>query len=138
MKHVRLVFVCLALLLSLALFCSCTNTEKLWKDALYTEDTTLGEGSFTFTLTVTAGDKSVVFTISTNTVYLGQALLDLGLIEGEASTYGIYIEKVNGIKADYSKNGAWWGVYVNGEAAQSGVDFIAITNGASYTLSYER
>ena len=138
MKHVRFLSVCLVLLLSLALLCGCSNTEKLWKDALYTEDATLGEGNYTFTLTVTAGEKSVVFTISTNTVYLGQALLDLGLIEGESGQFGIYIDSANGIIADYSKNGAWWGVYVEGEASLVGIDSIVITSGASYTLCYER
>lgn len=138
MKKSRTIFTCLFLLLALSLLCGCKSTEDLWQNATYTADTSLGEGNCSFTLTVEASDKSVVFDIATNSLYLGQALLDLGLIEGQSSTYGMYIEKVNGILADYSKNGAWWGVYVNGDAAQTGIDFIAITNGASYTLRYEK
>lgn len=138
MKKSRTIFTCLLLLLALSLLCGCKSTEDLWQNATYTADTSLGEGNYSFTLTVEASDKSVVFSIATNSAYLGQALLDLGLIEGQSSTYGMYIEKVNGILADYSKNGAWWGVYINGDAAQTGIDFIAITNGASYTLRYEK
>lgn len=138
MRKSRTIFTCLLLLLALSLLCGCMREEDPWQNATYTADTSLGEGNYTFTLTVEAAGKSVVFSIATNTVYLGQALVDLGLIEGQDSTYGMYIEKVNGILADYAKNGAWWGVYVNGDAAQTGIDAIAITSGAVYTLRYER
>ena len=138
MKQTRFLFACVAFILVLAVLCGCMHKEDLWKNATYTADTSLGEGSFFFTLIVEAADKSVTLSIATNTVYLGQALFDLGIIEGQDSTYGMYIEKVNGILADYSKNGAWWGVYINGDAAQTGIDSIAITSGAVYTLRYER
>ena len=110
------------------------DPDTLWAEATHKEDKTLGEGSKTFTLTVKAGDRSVVFTINTDETVLGEALQKLGLVEGEEGAYGLYVKKVNGILADYNTDGTYWAIYENGEYAMTGIDGIVIASGATYTL----
>ncbi len=47
-------------------------------------------------------------------------------------------ETVNGITADYDKDGVYWAFYVNDEYAQSGVDSTTITEGAAYAFKVEK
>ena len=68
---------------------------------------------------------------------MGEALLEEKLIDGEQGNYGLYIKTVNGILADYDVDGTYWGVYVNGESAVTGVDSIEVTEGATYTFKVE-
>lgn len=111
--------------------------EGLWKDAIYRNDATLGKGEKSFTLTVEIDGKSVNLSIKTGKTTVGEALVELGLIEGEESQYGLYVKKVNGILADYDVDQTYWAFYINGEYAMSGVDTTDITNGATYKLSRE-
>ncbi len=112
--------------------------EGLWKDATYRNNTELGTGEKSFTFTVTIDGKSVDFAIKTNQTTVGQALLELGLIEGEAGAYGLYVKKVNGVVADYDIDKTYWAFYINGEYAMSGVDTTNIVNGATYKFVREK
>lgn len=99
----------------------------------------LGEGETKFAFTVTDQDgNDTVFEIHTDRETVGEALLDAGLIEGEEGEYGLYVKTVNGITADYDKDGVYWAFYVDGEYAQSGVDSTMITEGASYAFKVEK
>ncbi len=99
----------------------------------------LGEGSTKFAFTVTDQDGNETgFEIHTDKETVGEALLEVGLIEGEESEYGLYVKKVNGITADYDKDGVYWAFYVNGEYAQSGVDSTTITEGETYSFKVEK
>lgn len=129
---------CIAFLLSL---CSCgpqDGGEDPWSDAIYTEDTELGEGEKTVTVEVTVGENRVRFTVHTNASTLGDALIENGLVEGEDSQYGLYVKKVNGILADYDVNGAYWGFYRGGEYMMSGIDTTEIVGGEAFELVYEK
>lgn len=115
------------------------NTETaeasdLWKSATYKEDQTLGTGSKTVTVKVVAEDKFVTFTLKTDKENLGDALLETGLAEGEDSTYGLYIKKVNGILADYDVDQSYWSFEIGGEAQMSGVSDFKIAGGESVEL----
>lgn len=112
--------------------------EGLWADAVYTEDTTLGEGENAVTVKFTAEEKTITFTILTDKKILGDALLDTQLVEGENGAYGLYIKKVNGITADYDVNQAYWGFFINGEYAATGVDSTEIAEGTVYELIYTK
>ena len=163
-KTVRLFAVLLATLTLLALFTACAPTgnvpetpeetsgtsegsaettggEKtppaLWKDAIYTEDKSFGEGSKTFEVEVIADGYSVTFTVKTDEEYLGTPLLTHGIITGENGAYGLYITAVNGIVADYSVNQSWWCISKNGTSLMTGVDSTKIENGAHYELTYK-
>jgi hypothetical protein len=57
---------------------------------------------------------------------------------GSQSSYGLYIDKVNGVTADYSKDGAYWAIKVNGEMGQYGADQQPVTDGDDYQLVYTK
>ncbi len=129
----------LSLLLILCLaftLCACGKEKApdLWADALYTEDTELGQGAKTVTVQVATEEKSINFTVHTDADTLGDALLELGLIAGEESEYGLYVKKVNGILADYDVDQTYWGFFCGGEYMMTGVDGTEISGGESYEL----
>ena len=132
----------LFLLFSLVLsFAACGNKipkEGLWEEAKYLENTELGQGAKTVKVEVKAGDNSVTFTIHTDKKTVGEALTEHNIIEGEQGDFGIYIKKVNGITADYNVDQSYWGFYVNGEYAMSGVDTTEIDESAAYKLEYTK
>ncbi len=110
----------------------------VWADAVYTQDTTVGEGSNSFFFEVKVGTHSVTFTVNTDETVIGKALLDNGIITGEDGPYGLYVKTVNGILADYDVNATYWGFYENGEYAMNGVDTTNIVNGAHYEMVYSK
>ena len=120
--------------LAITLFAVACNNSDPWASATYLENTELGTGAVTFTLEVKAEDKTVVFTINTDKEILSDALLEVDLIKGEDSTYGLYLTHVNGMIADYDTDGTYWAIYENGEYAMTGIDGIVIASGATYTL----
>ena len=132
--------ICL-LLVTVMLFAAC-NTNKVdaegrWADAIYLNDTEFGEGSKTVNVTVKAGDDEVIFTIHTDKTYLGDALLEHGLIDGDKGEFGIYLKKVNGILADYDIDKTYWGFYKSGEMMMVGVSGAEFADGDSYELVLE-
>ena len=99
----------------------------------------LGEGDTAFTFTVVDADgNEKVFTINTDEKTVGDALLALGLIDGEDSEYGLYVKTVDGITADFDTDGTYWAFYINGEMASTGVDGADVEDGASYMLKVEK
>ena len=132
--------ICL-ILVTVMLFAAC-NTNKVdaegrWADAVYLNDTEFGEGSKTVNVTVKAGDDEVTFTIHSDERYLGDALLEHGLIDGDKGEFGIYIKKVNGILADYDIDKTYWGFYKSGEMMMVGVSGAEFADGDSYELVLE-
>ena len=127
-------------LLTLLVMVSCAKKElpELWKNATYTEDKTLGNGATTITLRVEAGEKSVVLTLKTDKTILADVLTEHNLVEGEDSAYGLMIKVVNGIRADYDLDGAYWALYKNDEYAMSGADSTVIADGENYALVYTK
>lgn len=102
------------------------------------EDKTLGEGEKAFWLTVVDKDGGETrFEIHTDQETVGEALSELGVIEGEESEYGLYVKTVNGITADFEQDGVYWAFYINDEYAQTGVDATVITEGESYSFKVE-
>ena len=103
-----------------------------------TGESVLGEGDTKFDFIVVDQDgNETKFEIHTDKETVGEALLELGLIDGEESEFGLYVKTVNGITADYDADGVYWAFYVNGEYAQSGVDSTAITEGDTYSFKVE-
>lgn len=101
--------------------------------------TELGEGEKQFSFTVVDGDgNETVYSVKTDKETVGDALLELELIEGEDSEYGLYVKTVNGITADYDVDGTYWAFYVDGEYAMTGVDSTDIENGAEYAFKVEK
>ena len=99
----------------------------------------LGEGQSKFLFTVVDKDGNETnFEIQTDKENVGEALLDLELIAGEDSEYGLFVKEVNGITADYNVDQTYWAFYVDGEYAMSGVDTTVIEEGKAYAFKVEK
>ena len=145
-KKLTSFILCMVLIVAMALGTTGCNgsTGKDTSSGVGTEGDTqadvsvLGTGSTEFSLTVVEQEGSETqFEIHTDKETVGEALLELGLIDGEESGYGLYVKTVNGITVDYDKDGAYWAFYINGEYASSGVDSTKITEGESYSFKVE-
>ena len=114
------------------------NTSQTTNNTI-PEPTIIGEGehSFIFVVVDKEGNQTA-FDISTDKKLVGEALLDLGLIEGEAGPYGLYVKTVNGITADYDVDQTYWAFYINDEYAMSGVDTTEIIDGDTYSFKVEK
>ena len=103
------------------------------------DGTVLGEGKTTFDLLIVDKDGNEVnVEIHTDETIVGEALQNLGLLEGEEGPYGLFIKSVNGIRADYDKDGVYWAFYIGDEYATGGIDTVEIEAGASYALKVEK
>ena len=138
---------CIVLIAAMALFtigCSDSSNEtggdngNETKDVTAVEPVVLGEGEtqFDFTVTDPEGTESC-FVINTDEDIVGEALSELGLIEGEPGPYGLYVKTVNGITVDYDTDGKYWAFYVDGEYATGGVDTLTIEEGVTYSFKVE-
>ena len=114
------------------------EAEGVWSTAVFTEDIGLGTGKTAVEVEVKAEDKSVTFTLHTDKTTLGDALMEQHLIAGEQSEYGLYVKVVNGITADYDKDGHYWALSKGGEALMTGVDTTEIKDGEHYELVYAK
>lgn len=132
----RITLVALALLMVFSLV-ACAKVEKtgVWEDATYTTEKTFGKGEKTIEVEVKAEDQSLTFTIKTDKETLADALLEHELIEGEMSSYGIYIKKVNGIVADYDIDQTYWSLSKDGEMSMVGASSVVIADGEHYELT---
>lgn len=113
------------------------ETESV--DAAAAQEIILGEGSVKFTFIVVDADGNETnFVVSTDKETVGDALLELNLIEGDDSEYGLYVKTVNGITADYDTDQTYWAFYVNGEYASTGVDSTPVNEGDTYEFKVEK
>ena len=100
--------------------------------------TVCGEGETVFMFTVVdAEGNQKDYEIHTDKTIVGEALLELNLIEGDAGEFGLYVKTVDGITVDYDTDGKYWAFYINGEYAMTGVDATVITEGESYSFKVE-
>ena len=100
---------------------------------------TLGTGETEFPLIIADQDGTEIrITVRTDKTVVGEALQELGLLEGEEGPYGLYVKTVNGIRADYDKDKVYWAFYINGDYAMSGVDVTEICAGDEYALRVEK
>ena len=85
----------------------------------------VGEGQYTFAFTAKFLDGSAKhYTVSTDCETVGEALLALGLIDGENGAFGLYVKSVCGVVADYDIDQTYWALYVNGEMSMVGADAV--------------
>ena len=117
---VLLVLMCVICLVS----CNAVDKTGVWENATYRKDMSFGDGAKVVVVEVKAEDQTVTFTLNTDKDTVGAALLEHELIAGEESEYGLYVKTVNGMLADYDIDQSYWGFYIDGEYAMSGVDTI--------------
>ena len=103
------------------------------------------KGSKECSLTVTDDSgTSKTYECSTDAEYLRQLMDELSAdqtqefsYEGSEGQYGLFINTVNGLTADYDKDHAYWAIYVDGEYAQNGADTQPVNDGDKFELKYE-
>lgn len=95
-----------------------------------------GETQFTFTVIDPAGEQTA-FLVNTDKTLVGEALQEVGLVEGEEGPYGLYVKVVNGIPLDYEKDGKYWAFYVDGKYGEKGVEQTEIDPSRIYTFRAE-
>lgn len=78
------------------------------------------------------------YTISTGSDNLRDALEGENLISGSETGYGLMVDTVCGIRADYSKDGAYWALYIGENYAMTGVDDTKLTDGGVYKFVYTK
>lgn len=92
-------------------------------------------GSKTITVEVTHLDGSFnSFTVETDEEFLGPALEQAELISGSQGDYGLFIDTVDGERADSGRK-QWWTFTVNGEHGNYGADLQPISDGDIYAFS---
>ena len=102
-----------------------------------TDVTDIGQGAKVFLFEVTDGEGNTTsWNVHTDAATVGDALLEIGLIEGTMFDFGLMVEYVNGIRADFTEDGAWWAFHIDGEMAMAGVDSIEIEEGVVYAFVY--
>ena len=79
--------------------------------------------------------KETAFDYTSGAASVGEALVAEGLVVGHEASYGLYIDSVNGIAADWDNEQTYWAFYINGEYASTGISDTPITADAIYGLT---
>jgi len=90
--------------------------------------------SFKVIVTDLEGNEST-YEYTSNAPSVGEALVAEGLIEAHEASFGLFIDAVDGIAADWDKDQTYWAFYINGEYAVTGIGETEITAGATYNLT---
>ena len=103
------------------------------------ENASVETGEKNIVLVVT--DKEGVETkyeISTDAQFLSGAMEETEdlTFDGTMGPYGLMLEKVNGEKAVYEEDNAYWSILVDGEYGMNGIDSQPVTDGTEYRLVY--
>ena len=101
-------------------------------------DVTLGSKSVDIAVTDDEGYEKQYF-INTEAQYLKQVMDELEQKDfeysGKEGEYGLYVDTVNGIKADNIN--AYWAFYVNGEYCNYSIDRQPVNDGDVFEIVYE-
>ena len=148
-KRLLSLLVCIVLIAAMALITSGCDDKK--KDDTSTQNSTvsitaeqdevvkLGSGAVEIDVSVVDKDgNETKFKISTDKKTLEEAVVDVNLVAGEESEFGLYIKTVNGLTLDYDTDGMFWAIYVNGQSSLVGAGEIDVVAGNQYTFKAEK
>lgn len=97
------------------------------------------EGSKKITIEVVNSEKeSKVYELKTDAQYLEEAMKEA---EEDGFSYTCengMVLKVNGERADFNKDGAYWGLFVNGEYGEYGIAEQPIEDGDAFKIEYTK
>lgn len=111
------------------------QAEQLPEDSVVVQDIGIGETVFYFEVTDDDGIVSL-WVVHTNHTTVGAALVEVGLISGDETDFGLMVTYVDGLRADFNEDGAWWAFYIDGEMAMTGVDATEIEAGVTYAFVF--
>ena len=97
------------------------------------------EGEKNITIEVVMADgEATIYEVNTDAEYLLGAMEEAdGLtFEGEEGVYGLSISAINGVRADYTLDGAYWGFFVNDEYCNYGVSQQPVEDGDAFSIVY--
>lgn len=117
-------------------FAACAKTipaEGLWENATYRSDVTVGKGQKEVKIDVVIGEDSVTITLLTDLPNLGAALFAEELVNAPS-----FFDTLNGVKADWEKDQAYWAFYKGEEYMTVGVADTAISGGEHYRFVYTK
>ena len=98
-------------------------------------ETTAGQKTFTFEAVHSDGTTKT-FTCISDLKYVGEALQAEGIIDGDEGEFGLYVKVVDGERAVYEENSAYWAFYEGDNYASQGIDLTPIQDGGVYKLVY--
>ena len=78
------------------------------------------------------------YIVKTDGKYLEDAMREAEGLEfdGVEGDYGFMIDTINGQRADYTLDGAFWSFYINGEMCNYGISEQPIQDGDIFTIEY--
>ena len=100
-----------------------------------------GSKAITFEVVNKAGE-TIEYDVKTDAEYLRQAMeeameAEIGFtFAGDESQYGLTIHTVNGEKADFNTDSAYWSILVNGEYGMYGAENQPVADGDTYSFVY--
>ena len=93
-------------------------------------------GDKVISVTIVNADKTQkLFKISTDAENLGDALLQRNLVTEEEHKTGYYTY-INGVRADYTLDKAWWCFTKGGEEVMKGANDLAIADGDCFEITH--
>lgn len=104
----------------------------------YGQKPSSGSKSITLSIVYMDGSRDD-YELRTDEEYLFDAASEIdGLtIEGHNDGSYFYMDTINGVSADYSADGAYWAIYVDGTYGTYGIKDQPIEDGVSYEIRYE-
>lgn len=87
---------------------------------------------------VNKAQESIVYELKTDAEFLRQAMEEAeGLtFSGAESEFGMMVDTVNGERADYALDGAYWSFEVNGGYSNYGIDTQPVMDGDAFGIIY--
>lgn len=127
----KILVLALVVLMTVFSFAACGKSDTKPETNSGTEEAQ----SISITVTVVAKDKTEkVFNIETEKKTLGDALFEEGLVNEEEYKAGFY-SYVDGVRADYNKDGSWWCLTKGGKEVFTGFNDTKITDGDKFEIT---
>lgn len=98
-------------------------------------------GSKSITISVvSSAAQTTSYALHTDAEYLIEAMEEAeGLtFQGSEGPYGMMLSEINGEKAIFEENGAYWSITVNGEYGNYGVSEQPVHDGDAFVIAYTK
>ena len=97
-------------------------------------ETNTDEKQITVTVVYKDSDQKK-FSIETESQFLGEALFEKELISKQEYDAGFFTV-LDGVRADYNEDGAWWCITKGGEMTDKGMNELPIADGDQFEITY--